>query len=145
MERKIQWTSGFSWNPPYPKHPRRSKEYTGDDVRAGQIAEVNARPRESWATGILKALTYQISKKVSLLNTPCHSFLHQKSSADQNICPLFWCAIYKQRPGGKDDVGCGEWSWELSSGNGFVHQPPASHILSQGELEGWWGTGRKSG
>lgn len=41
----MQWTSGFSWDPWYPKHLRRNRENTGEDVRAGQTAETKARPR----------------------------------------------------------------------------------------------------
>ena len=31
----------------------------------------------------------------------------------------------------------------LSPDNGFPHQPPPSNLIAQGDLEGWWGRGRK--
>lgn len=50
------------------------------------------------------------------------------------------------------DLGGGErMMWDVENGpgnclspdNGFPHQPPPSNLIAQGDLEGWWGRGRK--
>lgn len=38
----MQRTSGFSWDPQCPEHPRRNRAHTGEDVSAGQTVEMKA-------------------------------------------------------------------------------------------------------
>lgn len=145
-ERRIQWTSSFSWDAQHPRHPRRKKQGVYRrwcQSRADSRGKCQAKARlsrrhiEGWhikyPTGV-----GQHHHSMSLLPTPKILSRDRMSLHCSDVLII------------SKDLGKG-MMWDvkngpgncLSPGNGFPHQPPPSNIIAQGELEGWWGQAEK--